>query len=294
MQTRAKTEQHAGDYERIGAALRYLQRNRRRNVPLREIADSVGLSEYHFQRLFTRWTGVSPKRFAGYLTLDYARSLLRDATSVLDTTYAAGLSSPSRLHDLFVTIDAVTPGEFKSGGRDLTIEYGDHPCPFGRCLLGVTERGVCWLSFADSADHADGLDQLRATWPAANLRENTRRTTRVAQRIFAPSGRRTGTPLSVLVGGTNFQLKVWEALLRIPPGRLVTYGDVATAIGRATSARAVGNAVGANRVSFLIPCHRVIRSMGVISSYRWGPERKRAILAWEAARHAEPPVEQPV
>jgi AraC family transcriptional regulator of adaptative response/methylated-DNA-[protein]-cysteine methyltransferase len=273
-----------GDYERIAEALRYLEDNRRRAVPLTELADAVGLSPFHFQRLFTRWVGVSPKRFASYLRLDDARALLRDARSVLDTTYEVGLSSPGRLHDLFVSIDAVTPGEFKAGGAGLTIETGRHDSPFGRCRIGLTGRGICWLSFGEEGEIDGGPDPIREAWPAATLREDRKATAAVAARLFRSRPGRAGRAQKLLVRGTNFQVKVWEALVRIPPGKLATYAQVAEAIGQPGSARAVGNAAAANRIAYLIPCHRVVRSLGVPGGYRWGTERKRAMIAWEVAR----------
>jgi AraC family transcriptional regulator of adaptative response/methylated-DNA-[protein]-cysteine methyltransferase len=282
MTTKTREDSSRSDFERIGVALRYLDRHRRRTVPLAELADALGLSEFHFQRLFTRWAGISPKRLARYLQLDDARLLLRSARSVLDTTYDVGLSSPGRLHDLFVAIDAVTPGEFKTGGRDLTICVGEHDSPFGRCLIGLTQRGICWLSFADPA--RDGMAELRSTWPAATIRRDPCATQSTAGRVFSTQSDGVRRPLKLLVGGTNFQLKVWEALMRIPPGRLATYAEVGITIGQPTAARAVANAVAANPISYLIPCHRVIRSMGLVSEYRWGAQRKRAMIAWEAAR----------
>ena len=274
--------QRSSDYDRIGAALVYLDENRRRAVPLAEVARAVGLSKFHFQRLFTRWTGISPKRFARYLQLDDARRLLRDARSVLEATYDVGLSSPGRIHDLFVSIDAVTPGEFKSGGSGLTIRTGEHASPFGPCLIGVTERGICWLSFGDC--ERDGRAELRANWPAADIVEEPKFTRPAAERIFATSPRSSKQPLKLLVGGTNFQLKVWEALIRIPVGQVTTYSELGAQLGEPRAARAVGNAVAANRVSYLIPCHRVIRRMGVAGDYRWGSRRKQLMIAWEAAR----------
>lgn len=276
-------------YRRISRAIHYLHENRAESPSLAEVAEQVHLSPHHFQRLFSSWAGVSPKRFLQYLTLEEARRLLRDGRSVLDATYELGLSGPSRLHDLFVTVDAMTPGEHKQQGEGLAIDVAEVPSPFGHCLLGVTERGVCWLSFADRTDDDDGLGQLRETWPRAELRtggEARRRAGDEAEKIFGdrvlPGGE--SPSIRVLVRGTNFQLKVWEALLRIPQGRVVSYADVAQAIGRPMASRAVGGAVGANPVSFLIPCHRVLRSVGSVSGYRWGSDRKRAILAWEGAR----------
>ena len=281
-------------YRRIARAIHYLHENRDEAPSLSDAAGSVDLSPHHFQRLFSRWAGVSPKRFLQHLTLEDARRLLRSGRSVLDASYELNLSGPSRLHDLFVTVDAMTPGEHKQGGAGLAIDAAEVPSPFGHCLLGITERGVCWLSFFDRVGDVDGLGQLRDTWPNAELRTGAtarRRVGDVAETIFgdrlvATSSSTADTPsINVLVHGTNFQLKVWEALLRIPTGRVVSYGDVACAIGKTPKAsRAVGSAIGANPVSFLIPCHRVLRSAGAVSGYRWGPDRKRAILAWEGAR----------
>ncbi|MBN2560029.1 MAG: methylated-DNA--[protein]-cysteine S-methyltransferase [Phycisphaerae bacterium] len=289
MVSKNEARRRPSDYERIRAALEYLNRNRRRPVPLAELADTLGLSQFHFQRLFTRWAGISPKRFARYLQLNDARTLLRDARSILDATYDAGLSSPGRLHDLFVSIDAVTPGEFKSGGSGLTIRFGEHTSPFGRCLIGISQRGICWLSFTDS--ERDGLVELGTTWPAATIRRDSNATGKIAARVFKPSSPSSSPPLRLLVGGTNFQLKVWEALIRIPPAYLTTYTDLGGQIGHPNAARAVGNAVAANPISFLIPCHRVIRRMGVVGEYRWGSQRKQAMIAWEALGGGDTPRE---
>ncbi|MDA8020001.1 MAG: methylated-DNA--[protein]-cysteine S-methyltransferase [Thermoanaerobaculia bacterium] len=288
--TDAPRQGAGGDYRRMARAIHFLREHRGEAPSLAEVAAAVDLSPHHFQRLFSRWAGVSPKRFLQYLTLAKARELLRNGRSVLDTTYELNLSGPSRLHDLFVSIDAMTPGEHKQGGAGLVIDTAEIPSPFGHCLLGLTERGVCWLSFSDQSGHEDGLRQLRDTWPDAELRTDSSARSRVeevAEAIFGDEPLAAGeTPsINVLVHGTNFQLKVWEALLRIPSGQVVSYGDLACAVGKTPKAsRAVGSAVGANPVSFLIPCHRVLRSMGTVSGYRWGPDRKRAILAWEGAR----------
>jgi len=278
-----------GDYDRVGTALEYLDRNRRHPVPLADLAGVVGLSPFHFQRLFTRWAGISPKRFARYLQLDDARLLLRDARSILEASYEVGLSGPGRLHDLFVSIEGVTPGEFKTGGEGLTIRIGEHPSPFGRCLIGLTERGICWLSFAGA--ERDGPAELRSTWPAATIRRDARATGAIAARVFAAHQAEQGQLLRLLVGGTNFQTKVWEALIRIPAGQVTTYAGLARQIGRPAAARAVGNAVAANPVSYLIPCHRVIRSLGVVGDYRWGTRRKRTMIAWEGLRVTELPAD---
>jgi len=270
-------------YPIIEKALIYLDANAHARPSLAEVAESVGLSEFHFQRLFTRWAGVSPKRFLQFQTLEHAKQLLSEPRSLLDVTYEAGLSSPGRLHDLFVTIDAVTPGEYKRGGEGLRIEFGVHETPFGDCLIATTERGLCGLSFIGAGD--DPYDDLRARWPNAMLVERPDTTQGIAALIFGTSAPDIGAPpIRLHVRGTNFQLKVWEALLRIPPGGVSTYEQIAAAIGAPTASRAVGTAVGANPVAYLIPCHRVIRKTGAFGNYRWGAARKRAMLGWEAAR----------
>lgn len=273
-------------YRRIREAIHYLVERRDDPPSLEETAEVVGLSPSHFHRLFTQWAGVSPSRFVRYLQLEEARRALRDGASVLDATWEAGVSSPGRLHDLFVTLDALTPGEHKRGGEGLEIAVGAHDSPFGRALLGVTGRGVAWLSFHQPGEEDEGRHQLGRTLPAAKTVDDADLTGEVAERIFRPA-RGAGDPreIRVLARGTNFQVKVWEALLRIPPGRVVSYGDVARAVGKKPgAARAVGRAVGSNPVSYLIPCHRVLKRAGGLSGYRWGSERKRSILAWEAAR----------
>jgi len=286
MERRLTQRDAVSDYDRIAATIRFLDEHRTPQPRLRDVADAAGLSEFHFQRLFTRWAGISPKRFAQLLTIDGARALLRQSRSLLDAALELGLSGPSRLHDLFVTIDAVTPGEYKGGGGGLRIKFGMHESPFGSCLIGVTGRGICWLSFADGHAARDGLTELRETWPAAELVRNPRATAAIAGRVFRVRRTERGAPLRLLVGGTNFQLKVWEALIGIPPGRVATYGELAKAIGQPHAARAVGHALAANPISYLIPCHRVIRGLGVVGNYRWGTPRKQAMLAWEGAQSA--------
>lgn len=275
--------QRARDYRRVEAAIRYIGAHAREQPPLHEVAHAVGLSEYHFQRLLRRWAGVSPKRFLQYLTLHHAKAALREGRSLLAAAYEAGLSGPSRLHDLFVAVEAVTPGEFKDGGSGLEIGYGFRPTPFGTVFLASTPRGICALQFVDrSEDRRAALERLHAAWPDAAIRERRGHAARYAERIFAPARRRS-EPLTLLLRGTNFQIKVWEALLRIPAGAVTTYGDVAHVIGQPAAARAVGAAVGRNPIAYVIPCHRVLRSTGAFGGYRWGGERKRAILGWEAA-----------
>ncbi len=273
------------DGDRIAQAIQYLDRHYRRQPSLEEVATAAGLSSYHFQRVFKRWAGVSPKRFLQFLTLEHAKAALREGQSVLAASYDAGLSGPGRLHDLFVSVEAVTPGEYKAAGEGLTIRYGFHPTPFGECLLGATDRGVCRLAFAEERERRGVLAGLRRTWRGAHLVHDQVATGSVAARIFE---RRSGggKPLTLALTGTNFQLKVWEALLCIPPGTLVSYGDIARSIGHPEAQRAVGTAVGQNPVAYLIPCHRVILSSGAFGAYRWGAARKKAMVAWEAARRA--------
>lgn len=270
--------QAARDYARIEAAIRYLDSHHEDQPDLGTLAAEIGLSPFHFQRLFQRWAGVSPKRFLQFLTVDHARRLLASDAPVLDVALDVGLSGPSRLHDLFVACEAMTPGEAKYGGAGLEVVHGFQPSPFGTCLIGATPRGICWLGFVQDDGEDGALAKLAARWPAARLVQDRDMIKALAARAFGGGG------VPVHLRGTNFQIKVWEALLRIPAGSAVAYSDVARAIGQPGAMRAVGKAVGANPVAFLVPCHRVIRKTGPFSGYIWGPERKRAILAWESAR----------
>jgi AraC family transcriptional regulator, regulatory protein of adaptative response / methylated-DNA-[protein]-cysteine methyltransferase len=271
---------HSSDYARIETAIHYLEKNFRRQPALAEVAAQLGLSEFHFQRLFQRWAGISPKRFLQCLSAGYAESLLKQSASLLDAAYDTGLSSPSRLHSLFVTLHAVTPAEWRAGGDGVEIRYGLHETPFGRCLLALTEKGICHLSFVDGED-APALAELRAQWPGARLQADADGTRVMVERIFSRTPAQ-GTPLHLWVRGSNFQAKVWQALLRIPAGALASYGDIAAMLGTPQAARAVGSAVARNHIAYLIPCHRVIRGTGVIGDYRWGTVRKKAVLAWES------------
>jgi AraC family transcriptional regulator of adaptative response/methylated-DNA-[protein]-cysteine methyltransferase len=273
-----------GDYQRIEKAILFLEKNFHRQPDLREVAQDAGLSAYHFQRLFRRWAGISPKRFVRFLTLAHAKQLLEKSRTLLDATYDAGLSSPGRLHDLFVNIEAMTPGEFKARGAGLKISYGFHPSPFGECWLAATDRGVCGLGFVGKGGRARALRELRNRWKEARWEENPRLTRPYIYRIFSRAGGDGGRPLTLLLKGTNFQIKVWEALLKVPRGALTCYEDLAAAIGQRRACRAVGAAVGRNPVAFIIPCHRVIRKVGMIGDYHWGAARKKDMLAWEAAR----------
>jgi AraC family transcriptional regulator of adaptative response/methylated-DNA-[protein]-cysteine methyltransferase len=269
------------DATRIAHAIRYLDANSRRQPDLDEIAKAVNLSRYHFQRLFRRWAGISPKRFLQVVTLSQAKRLLQEKRSVLDTALDVGMSGPGRLHDLFISMDGVSPGEFKERGAGLTLDWGIYPSPFGDCLLVASPRGICSLSFLPDGVKA-GLAEVRAKWPRATLHPDGGKLKGVASRIFSPA--RSGAPLTLHLQGTNFQVQVWQALLRVPFGEVVTYGDVARSVGKPAAVRAVGTAVGHNPVAFLIPCHRVIRETGALGEYHWGPERKRAMQVWEAAR----------
>jgi AraC family transcriptional regulator, regulatory protein of adaptative response / methylated-DNA-[protein]-cysteine methyltransferase len=275
---------NATDYRRIEKAIEFLAENYHRQPSLDEVARSVNLSEFHFQRLFRRWAGISPKRLVQFLTLEHAKQALEESRSVLDAAYDAGLSSPSRLHDLFVTAEAMTPGEFKAKGAGLEISYGLHPSPFGECLLAVTERGICGLGFVGEGGRRQALEDFKGRWPAAQFQENPEKTQGYIDAIFNAEKRNGAHPVKLLLMGTNFQIKVWEALLRIPSGSVVCYEDLARRLGKPSAARAVGSAVGRNPISFLIPCHRAIRKMGITGDYHWGAARKKAILAWEAAR----------
>jgi len=248
------------------------------------VARHAGLSEFHFQRLFRRWAGISPKRFVQVLTARQAANTLRAPGNLFASALDTGLSGSGRLHDLFVNVHAMTPGEWKARGDGVCIDYGLHATPFGECLVGVTARGVCHFAFVESAGRRRALSNLTAAWPKATLRSAPTRTRTIIDRIFG--GRRNGKGIDLALKGTNFQIKVWEALLRIPPGAVTTYEAIAETIGAPRAARAVANAVANNPVGFLIPCHRVIRKSGVLGGYHWGAPRKQAILAWEAARHA--------
>ena len=277
-------KQLSNDYQRVEQAIAFLEENSFRQPELKEIAASVNLSEYHFQRLFTRWMGISPKRFLQFLTKERAKELLEKSHDVLGVAYETGLSGPGRLHDLFVTCEAVTPGEYKSKGEGLAIAYGFHPTPFGECLLAITERGICSLSFVQDGDRAGALDALKDRWKKARLIKEAARTGPLVSQVFAWYIGQTPSPLHLVLNGTNFQIKVWEALLQIPAGVVVSYQDIAARIGMPGASRAVSNAVARNPIPVIIPCHRVIRKAGEFGGYHYGTARKKALLGWEAAR----------
>jgi len=280
----------SSDYTRIAQALEFIAGHIDTQPSLERIAAEVGLSPHHLQRVFTRWVGVSPKKFLQYLTLDRAKAALDAHRSVLDAAMESGLSGPGRLHDLFVSHEAVTPGEYKAQGEGLVIEQGWVETPFGDGLFFMSPRGLCGLAFAfDGAQgRREAFADMQRRWPRARLSENTKRAEAIAAGIFG-NKRGRGDDLRLVLYGTAFQIKVWEALLRIPQGGLVTYDAIAQRIGMPHGARAVGNAVGANPISWLIPCHRVIRKTAMsannwVGGYNWGPTRKLAMLGWEAAR----------
>lgn len=274
----------AADYRRIEKAILHLERNFPSRPGLAEVARAAGLSPCHFQRLFTRWAGISPKRFLQFLAAERARNSLRGSATVLDAAFEAGLSGPGRLHDLVVNVYAVTPRELKEEGAGLAIRYGMAPTPFGDCLLAATDRGICALSFPGEGREEEAVGDLRREWGNATLVADPETAGALARRIFDPARRADRSPLCAVVRGTNFQVRVWEALLRIPPGRTASYEAVAAAAGSPGAVRAAGSAVARNPVAFLIPCHRVIRKTGAFGNYHWGAGRKQAILAWEAAR----------
>jgi AraC family transcriptional regulator of adaptative response/methylated-DNA-[protein]-cysteine methyltransferase len=313
----------ARDYQRIESSIRFLESSYREDPDLDALARRASLSPFHFERLFKRWAGTTPKRFAQCLRVEHAKALLASSRSVLDAAWETGLSSASRLHDLFVSLEAITPGEYKSGGVGIAIRYGRHSTPFGDALIATTERGICRLAFCDAgaatripsdpSGNAHGghdssgephngscaplrcarnfeqeLHALRAAWPHATLEAEARATAPIAARLFDSTARPVRPRFHLLVKGTNFQVQVWRALLAIPPGCAASYADVASHVGRRDAVRAVASAVAANSIAYLIPCHRVLRSTGALAGYRWGAERKRALLAWESAARSEP------
>jgi AraC family transcriptional regulator of adaptative response/methylated-DNA-[protein]-cysteine methyltransferase len=274
------------DYYRIEKAIHFIRNNVTNQPGLSDIAASINLSEYHFQRLFRRWTGISPKRFLQYLTKEYAKKLLDESKTVLDVSYETGSSGTGRLHDLFVACEAVTPGEYQNKWQAVEIFYGVHPSPFGDCFIAATNTGICSLSFIQEGNTQQLLDALKSQWSNSTLKHSDRHTKMWVDKAFDPFPSDAHTPITLYVKGTNFQIKVWEALLEIPFGKAVSYEDIAKHIRMPRAARAVGNAVGRNPVSFLIPCHRVIKKMGDFGNYGGGRERKIAMLGWEAA-HAD-------
>ncbi len=269
------------DWRRMGRAIRYLSERYTEQPRLEDAAESVGLSPFHFQRLFSRYVGVSPKSFVGHLTLEHAKRELAKGASVLDAALETGLSGPSRLHDLSLKIEAMTPGDYAKGGAGLVIDTGFADCPFGRVLVMATPKGVCGLAFGDDGEEDSMMADMQARWPRAKFVANNARAVSVARSIFESSGNRE---IGLHLLGTPWQIKVWQALLAIPSGKVVTYGSIAARMGDKKASRAVGTAVGRNPISWLIPCHRVLGSDGGLHGYHWGLVRKRSMLAMEAAR----------
>lgn len=272
----------AKDYDMVRRSLAFMTERWRDQPSLESIADRSGVSPHHLQRVFTRWAGLSPKAFLQAVTIDHARELLRDSASILDTAYEVGLSGPGRLHDLFVTHEGMSPGIYKARGKGLTIRYGFHQSPFGLALVMITDLGLCGLAFADPGGERAALADMMGRWPEADYAEDGPATAPVAIRIFETKQWQPDQPLRVVFIGTDFEIRVWETLMRIPLGKATTYSDIAAHLGKPSAARAVGTAVGKNPVSFVVPCHRVLGKSGGLCGYHWGLTRKRAILGWEA------------
>jgi AraC family transcriptional regulator of adaptative response/methylated-DNA-[protein]-cysteine methyltransferase len=285
---RGKARPASSDYHRIERAILYLDAHARGQPSLDDVARHLGLSLFHCQRLFHRWAGVTPKHFLQIATLGYAKALLRDSRPVLEAALESGLSGPGRLHDLFLSIEAMTPGEYRRGGEGLTIRWGIHPTPVGDALIALTDRGICAIRFPDSFQHlAFSIQPLHSSWPRARLERDQPATAPIARELSARILGRPRERLSVILRGAPFQVKVWEALLAIPAGAVTTYGEVAARIGRPQAHRATASAIGANEIACLIPCHRVLRATGAIGGYRWGEARKRALLAIETCRERQ-------
>lgn len=281
-----ETEQNHINYLRIERAIQYLQENFHRQPELGEVAGNVHMSPFHFQRMFTEWAGISPKRFLQFLTTGYLKAKLTESKNLEEAAAAAGLSSQSRVYDLFTTLEAMTPAEYRERGSGIRIEFGIHATQFGRCLIGTTVRGICWLSFITTEDDSRvAVEEMKKYWYNSVFHENAALTREVVSQIFSSAQIKK---LHLFVRGTNFQVKVWEALLRIPSGSLTTYQDIALRIGHPKAMQAVGSAVGSNTIAYLIPCHRVIRKDGILGEYRWTSLRKKSIIGWEMARNESP------
>ena len=277
-----KSLSHDINYQRIEQAIQYLEKNFQRQPELEEVAEKVHLSPFHFQRLFTDWAGISPKRFLQFLTVDFLKTKLEHSRNIVEAAEMAGLSSQSRVYDLFTTLEAVTPDEYKKRGSGIRVEYGFHQTPFGLCLIGVTERGICWLSFIGMDEEAKfAIEEMKAHWHNSVFHEDFALTKSFIERIFTDT---FDKKLHLFVKGTNFQVKVWEALLRIPSGDVTTYQQIAHRVENPKAVQAVGSAVGSNHIAYLIPCHRVIRKDGILGEYRWNSARKKGIIGWEMAR----------
>jgi AraC family transcriptional regulator of adaptative response/methylated-DNA-[protein]-cysteine methyltransferase len=280
----APMQDAASDYDIVRRAIGFISEQWRKQPEIEEIAHAVGVTATELHHLFRRWSGLTPKAFLQAITLDRARTLLRSSASVLDATYEVGLSGPSRLHDLFVTHEAMSPGEWKAGGEGLAMYYGFHPSPFGTALVIATPRGLAGLSFADPGEEKAALADMQGRWPKARYVEDSARTAPLAQRIFDSAKWNADQPLRVVLIGTDWEVRVWETLLKIPMGQATTYSDIARKVGSEKASRAVGAAVGKNPVSFVVPCHRVLGKSGKLTGYHWGITRKCAMLGWEAGR----------
>jgi AraC family transcriptional regulator, regulatory protein of adaptative response / methylated-DNA-[protein]-cysteine methyltransferase len=280
----APMQDAASDYDIVRRAIGFISEQWRKQPEIEEIAHAVGVTTTELHHLFRRWSGLTPKAFLQAITLDRARTLLRSSASVLDATYEVGLSGPSRLHDLFVTHEAMSPGEWKAGGEGLAMYYGFHPSPFGTALVIATPRGLAGLSFADPGEEKVALADMQGRWPKARYVEDSARTAPLAQRIFDSAKWNADQPLRVVLIGTDWEVRVWETLLKIPMGQATTYSDIARKVGSEKASRAVGAAVGKNPVSFVVPCHRVLGKSGKLTGYHWGITRKCAMLGWEAGR----------
>lgn len=273
------------NYNRIEKAIQYLEENFQRQPDLDEVAEKVHLSPFHFQRIFSEWAGISPKRFLQFLTVDFLKEKLEESKNIVEAADAAGLSSQSRVYDLFTTLEAVTPQEYKERGSGIRVEYGIHETPFGSCLIGVTERGICWLSFIGTdEDPGIELEKMKEHWHNSVFHQNQNLTLTFVHSIFNRKDAEAPRKLHLFVKGTNFQIKVWEALLRIPMGDVTTYQGIAQQIQSPKAMQAVGSAVGSNHIAYLIPCHRVIRKDGILGEYRWSSTRKKSIIGWEMAK----------
>lgn len=276
-----ETTQPHINYQRIEQAIKFLEENFHRQPELEEVAEKVHLSAFHFQRIFTEWAGISPKRFLQFLTVDFLKDKLQHSRSLVEAADMAGLSSQSRVYDLFTTLEAMTPESYKKHGAGIRISYGFHPTPFGVCLIGVTDRGICWLSFlTNDEDARRALEEMKQFWNNSVFAQDDELTKVFVDKIFLNGSNKK---LHLLVKGTNFQVKVWEALLRIPMGDITTYESIARSIENPKALQAVGSAVGSNHIAYLIPCHRVIRKDGVLGHYRWSPARKKGMIGWEMA-----------
>lgn len=279
------TKENSLNYQRIEQAILYLEKNFQRQPELDEVAEKVHLSPFHFQRIFTEWAGISPKRFLQFLTVGYLKEKLEVSKNLVEVAEEAGLSSQSRVYDLFTTLEAVTPQEYKQHGAGIRVEYGLHETPFGICLIGVTERGICWLSFLHSdEDPRREIELMKEHWHNSTFHQNKELTSAFIEKIFYRTNTDGFEKLHVFVKGTNFQVKVWEALLKIPMGGVTTYQNIGAIIQSPRAMQAVGSAIGSNHIAYLIPCHRVIRKDGMLGEYRWSSARKKSMIGWEMAR----------